>query len=110
LDELNFGFNVMIRNVSLRADRILVMLAAFMAGSLFAQEKPRLIALALLTTNPERYLGQTVATQAIVDESDPAAGKLKLAEVKTAGTTKKSEPVFLPATLSKGDGNPFSVL
>jgi hypothetical protein len=90
-----------------RLKRILVALAGFMAGSSFAQEKPQLIALASLTTNPAHYLGQTVAAQAIVDESDPATGKLKLTEVKTAGATKKSEPAFLAATLSKGDGIPF---
>jgi hypothetical protein len=48
---------------------LLFVLAGFTAGSLFAQEKPQLIALASLLTNPEQYLGETVATQAIVDES-----------------------------------------
>ena len=90
-----------------RLKRMLVVLAGFMAGSSFAQEKPQLIALASLTTNPAHYLGQTVAAQAIVDESDPATGKLKLTEVRTAGATKKSEPALLAATWSKGDGIPF---
>jgi hypothetical protein len=90
-----------------RLMRILVVIAELMAGSLFAQEKPQLIALASLLANPEHYVGQTVATQAIVDESDAAAGRIKLIEVKTAGATKKSEPAFLAATWSKSDGNPF---
>ena len=88
--------------------RMLFVLAGFTAGSLFAEEKPQLIALASLLTNPEHYLGQTVATQAIVDESDAVAGRFKLTEIKTAGATKKSEPVFLRATWSKAAGNPFS--
>ena len=91
-----------------RLKRMLIVLAGFAAESLLAQEKPQLIALASLLTNPEHYLGQTVATQAIVDESDAAAGRLKLTEIKTAGATKKSEPVFLPATWSRAAGNPFS--
>ncbi len=86
---------------------MLFVLAGFTAGSLFAEEKPQLIALASLLTNPEHYLGQTVATQAIVDESDAATGKLKLTEVKTAGAAKNAKPAFLPATWSKSDGNPF---
>lgn len=78
------------------------------AGPLFAEEKPQLIALASLLTNPEHYLGQTVATQAIVDESDAVAGRYKLTEIKTAGATKKVEPAFLTAIFSKAAGNPFS--
>ena len=87
---------------------MLFVLAGFTAGSLFAQEKPQLIALASLLTNPEHYLGQTVATQAIVDESDAVAGRLKLTETKPARATKKSEPAFLTAIWSKAAGNPFS--
>jgi hypothetical protein len=88
--------------------RMLFVLAGFTAGSLFAEEKPQLITLASLLTNPEHYLGQTVATQAIVDESDAVAGRFKLTEIKTAGATKKSEPAFLTATWSNAAGNPFS--
>jgi hypothetical protein len=87
---------------------MLFVLAGFTAGSLFAQEKPQLIALASLLTNPEHYLGQTVATQAIVDESDAVAGRLKLTEIKTARATQKSEPAFLTAIWSKAAGNPCS--
>lgn len=90
-----------------RLMRISVAMAGLMAGSLFAQEKPQLIALASLLANPQHYIGQTIVTQAIVDASDAAAGKLKLIEVKTAGATNKSEPAFLAATWSKNDGNPF---
>jgi hypothetical protein len=87
---------------------LLFVLAGFTAGSLFAQEKPQLIALASLLTNPEQYLGETVATQAIVDESDAVAGRFKLTEIKTTGATKKAEPAFLTAIFSKAAGNPFS--
>jgi hypothetical protein len=97
------GSTVILRDVSYEADS--GRFCGFMAGSLLAQEKPQLVALASLLTNPEHYLGQTVATQAIVDESNATAGTLKLTEIKTAGGTKKSE--FLSATWSRGDGNPF---
>ena len=87
---------------------MLFVLAGFTAGSLFAQEKPQLIALASLLTDPEHYLGVTVATQAMVDQSDAVAGRFKLTEIKTAGATKKAEPAFLTAIFSKAAGNPFS--
>ena len=87
-----------------RIIRIVVVLAGLLAGPLFAQEKPSLVALALLTTNPRHYVGQTVATPAIVDESAP--GKLKLTEVKTLGATEKAGTAFLAAIWSNGDGNP----
>jgi hypothetical protein len=77
---------------------MLFVLAGFTAGSLFAQEKPQLVALASLLTNPEHYLGQAVATQAMVDQSDAVAGRFNHTEINTAGATKKSEPAFLTAT------------
>jgi hypothetical protein len=87
---------------------MLFVLAGFTAGSLFAQAKPQLIALASLLTNPEHYLGQTVATLAMVNESYAVAGRFQLTEIKTAGANKQSEPAFLTATWSKAAGNPFS--
>jgi hypothetical protein len=87
---------------------MLFVLAGFAAGLLFAQEKPQLIALASLLTHPEHYLGQTVATRAIVDKSGAVAGRFQLTAIKTAGAIKQSEPAFLTATWSKAAGKPFS--
>jgi hypothetical protein len=87
---------------------MLFALAGITAGPLFAQDKSQLIPLASLLTNPEHYLGQPVATRAIVNESDAVAGLFRLTEIKAAGATNQSKPAFLTATWSKAAGDRFS--
>jgi len=84
-----------------RLERFLVVLAAFAAGPLFSQEKPLLTPVAQLFASPQHYVGQTVAVDAVIDESNAAAGTLKLIEVKKPEATTKSPTAFLLATWSK---------
>jgi hypothetical protein len=81
--------------------RIVVAVVALMAGMSFAQEAPKLISFDSLLSNPQPYIGQTVAVHGIINESNPETGSFKLREIQRGSAATEHARILL-ATQSKG--------
>jgi len=83
---------------------ILVVFSMALTGTLFSQATPKLVAFAPLLSNPQVYLGQTIALHGVVGQPEAATGGFKLVEAKSTGTPAKDPASFLQAAWAKDAG------
>jgi hypothetical protein len=97
--EPNLRFHCLIKRMS-RIACILFAITAVIAGSLFAQQTPKLVAFDTLLANPQPYTGKTIALYGVVDQSEAATG-FTLTDARNFAATAKSQRSQLQATWQK---------
>jgi hypothetical protein len=92
--EPNLRFDCLIKRMSRIA--CLVAVGVLLAGTLFSQQTPNLVAFDTLLANPQSFAAKTIALHGVVDKLEPITG-FKITEAQNSGGKAKEQPSSLQA-------------